>query len=90
MAEDKDDQKGDDDVPRIGKGDDKDTEKKPTQRLDPNAPPTHFAIPAATMQSVIGFLENKPWKCTVKEVVQLLHEINTAGTPLVLGPKTNQ
>ena len=90
MAEDKDDQTKTDDVPRIGKGDG-DEEKQPAQRLeDLNRPPTHFAIPAATMQSVTGFLEDKPWNCTVKEIVQLLHEINTAGTPLVLGPKTNQ
>jgi hypothetical protein len=78
-----DDKKDDDDVPRIGKD-------EATQRLeDMNRPPTHFAMPAKVVQDVIGFLENKPWKCTVKQAVELLHGINT-GTPLVLGPKTNQ
>lgn len=80
--------KDDDDVPRIGK--DGGEEKQPTQRLeDLNRPPTHFAIPAENVKAVIEFLENEPWKCTVKDAVRMLNGIN-AGTPLVLGPKTNQ
>lgn len=79
------DDKKDDDVPRIGS-----EEKEPTQRLeDMNRPPTHFAMRAEVVQDVIDFLENQPWNCTVKQAVELLNGINT-GTPLVLGPKTNQ
>ena len=82
-----DEKKDDENVPRIGKEDDED--KSATQRLDLDRPPTHFAIPADKVQEVIEFLENEPWKCTVKQAVRLMQKINT-GTPLVLGPKANQ
>lgn len=75
-----DDQKkteGDDNVTKITEGKD-----EPTQKLDPNAPPTHFAITTEVAKGVIKFLEKYPHK----KVRKLIAGIE-GGTPLVLGPK---
>lgn len=79
MAE-KDDTKKDGDVPRIGK-DDEQQKEEPTQRLDPNAPPSHYAIRANVAAALLKLLGKLPHK-KVRHLIQGIEE----GTPLALGP----
>ncbi len=72
-----------DNVTKITEG----KEAEPTQKLDLNAPPTHFALPAQAVRELAEHLEGEPWRVTVKQAMKLLRLLE-GGTPLVLGPKT--
>lgn len=76
----KKDETKDDNVPRIGKGGE-DQKKEPTQKLNPNAPPTHFAIRANVATALLKLLGKLPHK-KVRHLIQGIED----GTPLVLGP----
>lgn len=69
---------GEGNVTKITEGKD---EQEPTQKLDLNAPPTHFAITKDVAIATIKFLEKYPHK----KVRKLIAGIE-GGTPLVLGP----